>query len=59
MDAAQSTALVNIVQALNIAASNSLMSREHASAIWKKYIKDEGIDIPKEVTKKDGITQKD
>lgn len=39
--------LVNIANALAIAKQAELMSREHASAVWKSFLKMSGLDVPK------------
>ena len=41
--------LKNLAQALDIASEGRFMSQDHASIIWKSYLKVSGMDIPKDL----------
>ncbi len=43
--------LLNLSNALSVATQLSLMSRESASFVWKKYLREHGYLPPKEISK--------
>jgi len=44
--------LLNFIKALQIATNSDFMSREHAGQIWKKIVKNSGLDIVKKIKQK-------
>jgi len=40
-------ALEGLSRALSLATESRLMSQEHGGAVWKKYLKDRGFDVPR------------
>jgi hypothetical protein len=39
--------ILPFVEALTVAVSNTLMSREHAKSVWLNFLKKMGLDVPK------------
>lgn len=48
-----------LARALSIATEGRLMSLEHGGVIFKKYLKDIGLDVPKVVTPVKGVVEKE
>lgn len=41
------TDLNNLASALSTAVASDFMAREHGALVWKKFLKESGLDIPK------------
>jgi len=52
------TGLETLARALALATDTRLMSLEHGGAIWKKYLKDRGFDVPRPVLVKEPVKEK-